>query len=115
LRRISSQNYSTINAAQGKPVTTPELPICRGVALNHQTHHFLLVENDANEAQILDKAFAAIPDCVTVSIARNVSEAKAYLKGAWHLFQPKEIQNALYHPFQLARGRRFWSGSPHVG
>lgn len=52
------------------------------VALNHQPHHFLLVENDANEAQILDKAFAAIPDCGTVAIARNVSEAQAYLKGA---------------------------------
>jgi CheY-like chemotaxis protein len=52
------------------------------VALNNQPHHFLLVENDANEARILDKAFAAIPDCGTVSIARNVSEAKAYLRGA---------------------------------
>ena len=52
------------------------------MSLHHQTHHFLLVENDANEAQILDKGFAAIPDCGTVSVARNVSEAKAYLKGA---------------------------------
>jgi CheY-like chemotaxis protein len=52
------------------------------VALNQQPHHFLLVENDAREADILGKAFAAIPDCGTVSIARNVSEAKAYLKGA---------------------------------
>jgi CheY-like chemotaxis protein len=53
-----------------------------GVAANHQSHHFLLVENDAEEAAILDRAFQAIPDCGTVSIARNVSEAKAYLKGA---------------------------------
>ncbi len=45
-------------------------------------HHFLLVENDAQEAAILDQAFRAIPDCGTVAIARNVSEAKAYLKGA---------------------------------
>lgn len=45
-------------------------------------HHFLLVENDPNEASILDRAFQAIPDCGTVAIARNVSEAKAYLKGA---------------------------------
>ncbi len=45
-------------------------------------HHFLLVENDAHEAAILDRAFQGIPDCGTVAIARNVSEAKAYLKGA---------------------------------
>ena len=45
-------------------------------------HHFLLVENDAQEAAILDHAFQGIPDCGTVAIARNVSEAKAYLKGA---------------------------------
>lgn len=45
-------------------------------------HHFLLVENDAHEANILAKAFADIPDCGTVSVARNVSEAKAYLIGA---------------------------------
>lgn len=52
------------------------------VALNYPFHHFLLVENDASEAEILNKAFAAIPDCGTVAIARNISEAKAYLKGA---------------------------------
>ena len=52
------------------------------MALNHKPHHFLLVENDASEAEILEKAFAAIPDCGTVAIARNVSEAKAYLRGA---------------------------------
>ena len=45
-------------------------------------HHFLLVENDAKEANLLAQAFAAIPDCGTVSVARNVSEAKAYLVGA---------------------------------
>ena len=45
-------------------------------------HHFLLVENDANEAKILAQAFADIPECGTVSVARNVSEAKAYLLGA---------------------------------
>src|SRR6187200_2553202 len=56
-------------------------PLC-SVATNRQSHHFLLVENDAEEAAILEKAFQAIPDCGTVSIARNASEAKAYLKGA---------------------------------
>jgi CheY-like chemotaxis protein len=52
------------------------------VALNPKSHHFLLIENDPNEANILANAFAAIPDCGTVSVARNVSEAKAYLIGA---------------------------------
>ena len=52
------------------------------MSLHALPHHFLLVENDQHEADILAKAFAAIPDCGTVSIARNVSEAKAYLIGA---------------------------------
>ena len=52
------------------------------MSLNTLRHHFLLVENDPQEADILANAFAAIPDCGTVSIARNVSEAKAYLIGA---------------------------------
>lgn len=52
------------------------------MALEQKAHHFLLVENDAQEAAILNNAFAAIPDCGTVAIARNVSEAKAYLRGA---------------------------------
>lgn len=45
-------------------------------------HHFLLVENDAKEASLLAQAFAKVPDCGTVSVARNISEAKAYLSGA---------------------------------
>jgi CheY-like chemotaxis protein len=53
-----------------------------GVALDSRSHHFLLVENDPTEAGILAGAFAAIPDCGTVAVARNVSEAKAYLVGA---------------------------------
>ena len=52
------------------------------MAVSQKPHHFLLVENDAQEAAILNNAFAAIPDCGTVAIARNVSEAKAYLRGA---------------------------------
>jgi CheY-like chemotaxis protein len=52
------------------------------MAASPKLQHFLLVENDAQEAALLDNAFKAIPDCGTVSIARNVSEAKAYLKGA---------------------------------
>lgn len=50
--------------------------------INNLPHHFLLVENDATEANILAQAFANIPDCGTVSVARNISEAKAYLAGA---------------------------------
>src|SRR4051812_1854669 len=47
-----------------------------------QPQHFLVIENDASQAGMLNAAFQAIPDCGTVFIARNVSEAKAYLKGA---------------------------------
>ena len=36
-----------------------------------QHHHFLIVENDPDEAAILAGAFAEIPDCGTVSAARN--------------------------------------------
>jgi CheY-like chemotaxis protein len=54
----------------------------RGVSFSLQSQHFLLVENDALQAKMLTNAFAAIPDCGTVSVARNVSEAKAYLIGA---------------------------------
>lgn len=57
--------------------------------INNLLHHFLLVENDAHEANILAKAFAAIPECGTVSVARNVSEAKAYLLGAG-VYQDRE-------------------------
>jgi len=52
------------------------------VAINPPLHHFLLIENDPREAAILARAFAAIPGCGTVSVARNISEAKAYLVGA---------------------------------
>jgi CheY-like chemotaxis protein len=62
------------------------------VSLNVLPHHFLLVENDPHEAEILAKAFAAIPDCGTVSIARNVSEAKAYLIGAGIYSDRKRFQ-----------------------
>jgi CheY-like chemotaxis protein len=44
--------------------------------------HFLVVENDPSQAAMLDQAFSSVPDCGTVAVARNVSEAKAYLKGA---------------------------------
>ena len=44
-----------------------------GMSLELKPHqHFLLVENDAQEAAILDRAFQAIPDCGTVAIARWV-------------------------------------------
>jgi CheY-like chemotaxis protein len=53
-----------------------------GLVALTKSHHFLLVENDPNEAAILKCAFEGIPDCGTVFIARNISEAKAYLNGA---------------------------------
>ena len=62
------------------------------MSLNSKPHHFLLVENDPHEAEILTNAFAAIPVCGTVSIARNVSEAKAYLIGAGIYSDRKKFQ-----------------------
>ena len=62
------------------------------MSLSPLPHHFLLVENDPHEADILAKAFAAIPDCGTVSIARNVSEARAYLIGAGIYADRKKFQ-----------------------
>jgi CheY-like chemotaxis protein len=50
--------------------------------MQSKIRHFLVIENDPSQAAMLDRAFKAIPDCGTVAIARNVSEAKAYLKGA---------------------------------
>ena len=57
---------------------------CEGVVVSSkaQPQHFLLVENDPHQAALLANAFVAIPECGTVSVARNVSEAKAYLIGA---------------------------------
>ena len=44
--------------------------------------HFLIVENDPDDAYLIARAFKKIPHCGTVSLTRNTSEAKAYLKGA---------------------------------
>ena len=62
------------------------------MSLGPKPHHFLLVENDAYQATILANAFVAIPDCGTVSVARNVSEAKAYLIGAGIYSDRKKFQ-----------------------
>lgn len=62
------------------------------MSLGPLPHHFLLVENDPHEADILAKAFAAIPDCGTVSVARKVSEARAYLIGAGIYADRKKFQ-----------------------
>ena len=42
---------------------------------------FLIVENDPNDAFLIRRALASAK-CAPASVCRNVSEAKAYLKGA---------------------------------
>lgn len=44
--------------------------------------HFMIVENDLNDALLIQRAFKKVPDCGTLSLCRNTSEARAYLKGA---------------------------------
>jgi len=49
---------------------------------NLQSRHFLVVEDDANDAIQIRRIFNSLePEC-TVSVCRNTSEARAYLKGA---------------------------------
>jgi len=45
-------------------------------------HHFLVVENNPDDAFLITRAFKKVPHCGTLSLARNTSEAKAYLAGA---------------------------------
>jgi len=44
--------------------------------------HFLVIENDPDEVFLINRAFSKVKGPVTVGISRNLSEAKAYLKGA---------------------------------
>jgi CheY-like chemotaxis protein len=44
--------------------------------------HFMIVENDLNDALLIQRAFKKISDCGTLSLCRNTSEARAYLQGA---------------------------------
>ena len=43
--------------------------------------HFLIVENDPNDAMLIRMAFHAA-NCGTSFVCRNASEAKAYIRGA---------------------------------
>src|SRR5436190_4188111 len=47
-----------------------------------QPLHFLVVENNPDDAYLIARAFKKVPQCGTLSLTRNTSEAKAYLKGA---------------------------------
>jgi CheY-like chemotaxis protein len=49
---------------------------------NFQTRHFLVVEDDANDAIQIRRIFNSLEPTCTVSVCRNTSEARAYLKGA---------------------------------
>src|SRR4051812_2939368 len=44
--------------------------------------HFMIVENDLSDALLIQRAFKKVPDCGTLSLCRNTSEARAYLQGA---------------------------------
>jgi two-component system, response regulator len=43
--------------------------------------HFLVIENDADDAFLIRRAFSLIPNC-TSFVCRNTSEARAYVLGA---------------------------------
>lgn len=45
-------------------------------------YQFLVVENDPDDAFLIRRAFEGVPSCGACFLARNTSEAKAYLKGA---------------------------------
>src|SRR5690349_2759263 len=45
-------------------------------------YQFLVVENDPDDAFLIRRAFESVPTCGACFLARNTSEAKAYLKGA---------------------------------
>jgi len=47
----------------------------------HPNSVFLIVENDPNDAILIRRALA-VGKCAPAAVCRNVSEAKAYLKGA---------------------------------
>ena len=49
---------------------------------NFQTRHFLVVEDDPNDAIQIRRIFSSLEPTCTVSVCRNTSEARAYLKGA---------------------------------
>lgn len=44
--------------------------------------HFLIVENDMNDAMLIKRAFSTVSDTVSSFVCRNASEARAYLVGA---------------------------------
>ena len=46
------------------------------------TRHFLVVEDDANDAIQIRRIFSSLEPKCKLSICRNTSEARAYLKGA---------------------------------
>ena len=49
---------------------------------NFQIRHFLVVEDDANDAIQIRRIFSSLEPICTLFVCRNTSEARAYLKGA---------------------------------
>jgi CheY-like chemotaxis protein len=67
------------------------------------TLHFLIVENNPDDAFLIKRAFNKIPSCGTLSLTRNVSEAKAYLQGAGMYADRKQhpIPSAILSDFSM--------------
>src|SRR6476620_521319 len=49
---------------------------------NFHTRHFMVVEDDANDAIQIRRIFSSLAPACTLFVCRNTSEARAYLKGA---------------------------------
>jgi CheY-like chemotaxis protein len=45
-----------------------------------QTRHFLIVENDADDAFLIRRAFQSTPNCGTAFVCRSASEAQDYCR-----------------------------------
>lgn len=53
----------------------------KGLERLERGKHFLVIENDPDDAFLIRRAFTTIPHC-TSFVCRNTSEAKAYVLGA---------------------------------
>jgi hypothetical protein len=60
----------------------------------YKAKHFLVVENDANDAFFIDRALRGAPQCKSTVICRSGSEAQAYSQRRRRLFRPRKIRNA---------------------
>ena len=79
--------------------------------------HFLVIENDADEAFFIQRAFHKVKRPSTVVVCRNLSEAKAYLKGAgmyadrWRYPLPTVILSDLHLAIETGFDFLEWIGA----